>query len=538
MVDLSIHLEETPMGNEGETILSRSSSSSNSNMNGSDDEPLFSSDFPAGIRVLVVDHDLESLKVLEKMLRDCLYEVTTCTSVFGALSMLQEKNCGFDMILSDVFASEMDGFKLLSQNGFEMNLSVVLMSQDYKKEIVMEGVLCGACDHLIKPIRKEDIRSIWQHVARSWVKNSRRSGSLEVSDKNKRMSSEVDNASSRNEGSWKILKRSKEEEDEAKERDDSPTLKKPRVVWSPELHKLFVKAVQKIGVDKAVPKKILEAMKLPGITRENVASHLQKYRIHCKKEENSRQPQQNHAASGPLSSQNIPSQQSARAATNGSRSIMPVVDQRIFNSGAPEYGLYDQSNLVHGHPTTIRPNHLTHLQISHYGHYQVNGIGAGNVPPLMSIEQQMFSKEVPNLLSRRNAGYINVRGATYNSVSQPTPLNEFPVNQTVNFPGNNFSLGSNNGVSSNLPSIGMVQDGRSFVNGARTLSPGYDVYNELRDAKTHNHGLNIQYMDLSFGDCRHANPAMFQDEVLSTYLNQHDGVGHDDAKFSYEGFTA
>jgi len=58
---------------------------------------------------------------------------------------------------------------------------------------------------------------------------------------------------------------------------------KKRLVWTPSLHKLFVDAVNKLEEEGAVPKKILKEMNVEGITRENVASHLQKYRLHQKK---------------------------------------------------------------------------------------------------------------------------------------------------------------------------------------------------------------------------------------------------------------
>lgn len=67
------------------------------------------------------------------------------------------------------------------------------------------------------------------------------------------------------------------------ERDDR-RLKRSRMVWSPSLHEKFLKAVNKIGVDKAVPTTILNEMMVDGVTRENVASHLQKYRGTLKKE--------------------------------------------------------------------------------------------------------------------------------------------------------------------------------------------------------------------------------------------------------------
>ncbi|KAA8525925.1 hypothetical protein F0562_007975 [Nyssa sinensis] len=56
--------------------------------------------------------------------------------------------------------------------------------------------------------------------------------------------------------------------------------KKMKVDWTPELHKKFVQAVEQLGADQAIPSRILELMKVEGLTRHNVASHLQKYRMH------------------------------------------------------------------------------------------------------------------------------------------------------------------------------------------------------------------------------------------------------------------
>ncbi|KAK7386310.1 hypothetical protein VNO78_26455 [Psophocarpus tetragonolobus] len=56
--------------------------------------------------------------------------------------------------------------------------------------------------------------------------------------------------------------------------------KKMKVDWTPELHKKFVKAVEQLGIDQAIPSRILELMNVEGLTRHNVASHLQKYRMH------------------------------------------------------------------------------------------------------------------------------------------------------------------------------------------------------------------------------------------------------------------
>ncbi|PIN03787.1 hypothetical protein CDL12_23682 [Handroanthus impetiginosus] len=61
-----------------------------------------------------------------------------------------------------------------------------------------------------------------------------------------------------------------------------PGKRKVKVDWTPELHRRFVQAVEQLGVDKAVPSRILELMGIDCLTRHNIASHLQKYRSHRK----------------------------------------------------------------------------------------------------------------------------------------------------------------------------------------------------------------------------------------------------------------
>ncbi|KAG9389654.1 Myb-like DNA-binding domain [Carpediemonas membranifera] len=53
---------------------------------------------------------------------------------------------------------------------------------------------------------------------------------------------------------------------------------KRRVTWTPELEERFSRVVIKHGVKSATPRLILNEMAVEGLTRENVASHLQKFR--------------------------------------------------------------------------------------------------------------------------------------------------------------------------------------------------------------------------------------------------------------------
>ncbi|KAJ6356563.1 hypothetical protein OIU78_004619 [Salix suchowensis] len=252
-----------------------------------------SNQFPVGLRVLVVDDDITCLRLLEKMLCRCLYHVTTCSQATAALKLLRERKGYFDVVLSDVHMPDMDGFKLLELVGLEMDLPVIMMSADGRTSAVMRGIRHGACDYLIKPIREEELKNIWQHVIRKKCnenKEQEHSGSFEDNDCYKQGNDDIENASSVNEGGEEgVLKGqkkrniAKEEDDNELENDDPSASKKPRVVWSVELHQQFVSAVNQLGIDKAVPKRILELMNVPGLTRENVASHLQKFRLYLKR---------------------------------------------------------------------------------------------------------------------------------------------------------------------------------------------------------------------------------------------------------------
>lgn len=240
--------------------------------------------FPAGLRVLVVDDDPLCLKIVEKILRNCQYDVTTCSRAAVALSLLRERKGSFDLVLSDVYMPDMDGFKLLELIGLEMDLPVIMMSADDSKDVVMKGVTHGAVDYMIKPLRMEVAKNLWQHVARKNMCNdagSEQTVSVEENDRQKKVSDDGDNALSLS-GNGKRRK-DEEKEGENEQREDLSSVKKPRVVWSSELHRQFIDAVHLLSAERAVPKKILEIMKVPGLTRENVASHLQKYRLYLKK---------------------------------------------------------------------------------------------------------------------------------------------------------------------------------------------------------------------------------------------------------------
>ncbi|KAG5225205.1 two-component response regulator [Salix suchowensis] len=233
--------------------------------------------FSIGMRVLAVDDDPTCLLLLETLLRRCQYNVTTTSQATTALRMLRENKNKFDLVISDVHMPDMDGFKLLELVGLEMDLPVIMLSANGDPKLVMKGITHGACYYLLKPVRIEELKTIWQLLIRRKKSDNKDRNSL-------------DNRDKPDEGpDQKLNKKRKDQngdedpDEDEHEIEDPTTQKKPRVVWSVELHRKFVAAVNILGIDKAVPKKILDLMNAEKLTRENVASHLQKYRLYLKR---------------------------------------------------------------------------------------------------------------------------------------------------------------------------------------------------------------------------------------------------------------
>ncbi|XP_010265661.1 PREDICTED: two-component response regulator ORR23-like isoform X2 [Nelumbo nucifera] len=254
-----------------------------------DDEPR--DQFPVGMRILAVDDDPTCLRLLDTLLRRCQYNVTTTSQAITALKMLRENRNKFDLVISDVHMPDMDGFKLLELVGLEMDLPVIMLSANSDTNVVMKGITHGACDYLLKPVRLEELKNIWQHVVRRKKFDSKGHNNSNHQEKPHHGDNEGGQgptATGNTERNGKFNRKRKdqnEDEDEESEEnghenEDPSTQKKPRVVWSVELHRKFVAAVNQL---EAVPKRILDLMNVERLTRENVASHLQKYRLYLKR---------------------------------------------------------------------------------------------------------------------------------------------------------------------------------------------------------------------------------------------------------------
>ncbi|XP_010456885.2 PREDICTED: putative two-component response regulator ARR20 [Camelina sativa] len=196
-----------------------------------------------------------------------------------AMAFLMKSKHEIDLVIWNFDMPDISGLDALNTIGIEMYLPVVIMSHEQNKEMVMKSIKNGACDFLVKPMSKEVVAVLWQHVFRKRMMSKYgldQPGELDTVESD---SDEFDNLKqddlyhNNGEGS-----RNTSDQKEVKS-----TSKKPRMSWTAELHQKFEAAVEKISrVGTPYPKDILkcmqEEMNVQGLTRNNVASHLQKYR--------------------------------------------------------------------------------------------------------------------------------------------------------------------------------------------------------------------------------------------------------------------
>ncbi|XP_030531760.2 two-component response regulator ORR24-like [Rhodamnia argentea] len=223
----------------------------------------------------------------------------TAKHPFLALSILRARKGTFDLVVTDYHMPDMNGLELQRHVREEFDLPVIIMSSDDRQSVILKSLQTGTSLYIVKPVRADDLKNIWQYcVARKKGKavvieeegaSASTGASLYQRITHEDFNIPVQPLTLEKEGSAQDpngKKRSRDDDDDENYEGINYSMIPPRkskVVWNTGLHDLFLHAINYIGLDKAVPKRILEFMNIPGLTRENVASHLQKYRIFLKK---------------------------------------------------------------------------------------------------------------------------------------------------------------------------------------------------------------------------------------------------------------
>uniref|UniRef100_A0A5B7A8S2 Putative two-component response regulator-like APRR5 isoform X1 n=1 Tax=Davidia involucrata TaxID=16924 RepID=A0A5B7A8S2_DAVIN len=121
------------------------------------------------VRVLLVEADDSTRQIITALLRKCNYRVAAVPDGLKAWGVLKGRPHNIDLILTEVELPSISGFSLLTlimEHEICKNIPVIMMSSHDSVSTVYNCMLRGAADFLVKPIRKNELRNLWQHVWR------------------------------------------------------------------------------------------------------------------------------------------------------------------------------------------------------------------------------------------------------------------------------------------------------------------------------------------------------------------------------------
>ncbi|CAG7895919.1 unnamed protein product [Brassica rapa] len=121
------------------------------------------------LRVLLVEADDSTRQIVSALLRKCSYRVAAVADGLKAWEMLKGNPQSVDLILTEVDLPSISGYALLTlimEHDICKNIPLIMMSTQDSVNTVYKCMLKGASDYLVKPLRRNELRNLWQHVWR------------------------------------------------------------------------------------------------------------------------------------------------------------------------------------------------------------------------------------------------------------------------------------------------------------------------------------------------------------------------------------
>jgi len=109
-------------------------------------------------KILIVDDDLDTLRLVGLMLQRQGYAVSSASSGYLAIEMVQKEPP--DLILLDIMMPEMDGYqvaRLLRANSATQNIPIIMFTAKTQVDDKVMGFEAGADDYLTKPTQPREL---------------------------------------------------------------------------------------------------------------------------------------------------------------------------------------------------------------------------------------------------------------------------------------------------------------------------------------------------------------------------------------------
>ncbi|CAJ1974483.1 unnamed protein product [Sphenostylis stenocarpa] len=167
------------------------------------------------LRVLLVEADDSTRQIIAALLRKCSYKVAAVPDGLKAWELLKGRPHNVDLILTEVDLPSISGYALLTlimEHDICKNIPVIMMSSQDSISTVYKCMLRGAADYLVKPIRKNELRNLWQHVWRRQSSTTGINGTQDESVAQQKVEATAENnaASNRSSGDAACIQRNME----------------------------------------------------------------------------------------------------------------------------------------------------------------------------------------------------------------------------------------------------------------------------------------------------------------------------------------
>ena len=115
---------------------------------------------PSSTHILIIDDTVDNIQVAMNILKEDSYNLSFATGGEEALSLINQPDSRFDLILLDIMMPVLDGFEVcrrIKQEPLHKDIPIIFLSAKTDIDSITQGFALGAVDYINKPFQNEEL---------------------------------------------------------------------------------------------------------------------------------------------------------------------------------------------------------------------------------------------------------------------------------------------------------------------------------------------------------------------------------------------